>query len=141
MEQDYQRSLEREAAELGISGQVRFLGQRSDVQQLLNASDIFCQPNQGPEPFGIVFVEALFAGLPVVTTAMGGPKEIVNEDCGVVVPPEDPDHLASALQNLVDSPDLRRRLGANGPRRARELSDPAQRIAELCSILAETTRN
>lgn len=50
------------AERLGLADRVRFLGQRSDVPQLLAGADIFCQPNQGPEPFGIVFVEALWAG-------------------------------------------------------------------------------
>jgi len=141
MEQQYMQSLEREAAELGIGERVRFLGQRSDVSRLLTGADIFSQPNQGAEPFGIVFIEALAAGLPVVTTAMGGPKEIIDESCGIVVPPENPDQLAAALQRLIDSPELRRRLGANGPNRAREFCDPPERIAELCSVLAQVVRN
>src|SRR5262249_23255181 len=61
-EQEYLRQLQDAATELGIAGRLRFLGQRSDVPQLLAAADIFCQPNQTPEPFGISFVEALWAG-------------------------------------------------------------------------------
>ena len=63
----------RSAAELaGIADRVRFLGQRADVSRLMAAADVFCQPNSGPEPFGIVLVEALYAGLPVVTSGFGG---------------------------------------------------------------------
>src|SRR5262249_38073183 len=76
-EQDYFARLEAQAGQLGLAGRVRFLGQRADVGQLLNAADIHCQPNLGPESFGIGFVEALYAGLPVVTTALGGALEIV----------------------------------------------------------------
>jgi glycosyltransferase involved in cell wall biosynthesis len=141
MEQKYMQSLQHAAAELGIGERVCFLGQRSDVHRLLRAADIFSQPNRGPEPFGIVFVEALSAGLPVVTTAMGGPKEFIDDACGIVVPPERPELLAAALGSLIDSPELRARLGGNGPGRARELCDPAQRIVELCAVLGRGARN
>ena len=66
---------------------MRWLGQRRDVPELLAAADIYCQPNVGAEPFGIVFVEALYTGLPVVTTALGGALEIIDASCGVLVPP------------------------------------------------------
>jgi glycosyltransferase involved in cell wall biosynthesis len=67
-EAPYLEALKILAADLRISERVRFVGQRSDVPRLLAAADIFCQPNSGPEPFGIVFVEALYAGLPVVAS-------------------------------------------------------------------------
>ena len=51
------------------------------MTRLLAAADVFCQPNSGPEPFGIVFVEALYAGLPVIATAIGGAQEIVDAAC------------------------------------------------------------
>jgi glycosyltransferase involved in cell wall biosynthesis len=116
---------------LGLADRVRFLGQRSDVPQLLAGADIFCQPNQGPEPFGIVFVEALWAGRPVVTTAMGGALEILDESCGILVEPDNPDGLASALDRLIQSPELRRQLGRAGPDRARHLCDPGAQLGVL----------
>jgi glycosyltransferase involved in cell wall biosynthesis len=136
VEQEYMRSIEQRAIDLGIGDRVLFLGQRSDVPRLLAAADIFSQPNMGPEPFGIVFIEALSAGLPVVTTSMGGPKEIINASCGMVVPPEHPEFLAASLQQLIDSPALRSKLGQNGPERARELCDPAKRIPDLYEVLS-----
>ena len=68
---------------------MRFLGQREDVPRLMAAADVFCQPNTGPEPFGIVLVEALYAGLPVVTSGFGGAAEIVDQTCGVLTAPGD----------------------------------------------------
>lgn len=114
----------------GIAGHVRFLGQRSDVPDLLAAADIHCQPNTGPEPFGLAFVEALWTGLPVVTTAMGGALEIIDDRCGVLVDPEQ-GALAAALGRLIDDPFERERLGAFGPTRARALCDPETRVREL----------
>ena len=69
-EQEYFDRLRRQSARLGLTERVRFIGQRSDVPRLLACADLHCQPNTGPEPFGIAFVEAMYAGLPVVTTAI-----------------------------------------------------------------------
>jgi glycosyltransferase involved in cell wall biosynthesis len=134
-EQEYMRELQEKAIRLGIADRVRFLGQRSDVPNLLAAADIFSQPNLGAEPFGIVFIEALAAGLPVVTTAMGGPQEIIDDSCGIVAPPGNAELVASALHRLIDSADLRSRLGRHGPERARDLCDPGGRIPDLYNAL------
>ena len=122
--------LQARARELGIGDRVAFLGQRSDVPQLLGAADVFCQPNTGPEPFGLVFVEALRAGLPVVATAMGGALEIVDASCGLLTPAS-PDAVASALASLVEDAALRARLGGAGPARVRALVDPSRQLEEL----------
>ncbi|HLN03145.1 MAG TPA: glycosyltransferase family 4 protein [Bryobacteraceae bacterium] len=130
--------VQRSARALGIADRIRFLGQRSDVARLLAGADIFCQPNLGPEPFGIVFIEALWAGRPVVTTAIGGALEILNDSCGLLVQPNDPGSLAAALRRLIESPGLRRRLGQAGPSRARQLCDPASQMRALRELLRTT---
>ena len=140
-EQVYMREIQEKAVRLGIGDRVRFLGQRSDVPSLLAAADIFSQPNLGAEPFGIVFIEALAAGLPVVTTAMGGPKEIIDESCGFTAPPGNAEQVAAALRRLIDSSELRLRLGQHGPERARELCDPSGRIPDLHSALLGVIKN
>ncbi|WIG95070.1 glycosyltransferase family 4 protein [Myxococcus sp. SDU36] len=121
-EEVYLEGLRAQARHLGLEGRLRFLGQRSDVSRLLRAADIHCHPNLLPEAFGLVFVEALQAGLPVVTTPMGGALEIVDASCGVFVHPE-PEPLALALGRLIEDPQTRVRLGAAGPARAAALSD------------------
>ena len=135
-ERSYLKSLRKATATLGIADRVMFLGQRSDVPRILAAADIHCQPNTGPEPFGITFVEALYAGIPVVTTAMGGAQEIVDDSCGILVRPDDPEALAAALRHLVQEGALRKRLGAAGPNRARQLCDPATQIAKLAQLVS-----
>jgi glycosyltransferase involved in cell wall biosynthesis len=133
-EQAYLRELQDLAHELCISDRVRFLGQRSDVPELLSAADLHCQPNIGPEPFGIAFVEALYAGLPVVTTALGGAQEIVDETCGILVKPGDEQELAQALRKLIGDRTLLGRLAAGGPTRARALCGPAAQLEKLRDI-------
>ncbi|MFQ5705718.1 MAG: glycosyltransferase family 4 protein [Gemmatimonadales bacterium] len=136
-EQRYLADLEAHAERLGIAGRVEFLGQRGDTAALYGAADVFCQPNTGPEPFGIVFVEALYAGLPVVTSNFGGGAEIIDSSCGLLVPPNDPSALAAALRTLVTDHELRRRLGAAGPERARALCEPVSQVSRLHEILAD----
>ena len=137
-ERAYRTRLEEQARELGVTARLRFLDEPDDVSRLLGAADIHCQPNVEPEPFGIAFVRALEARLPVVTFDMGGPREIVTDAVGVLV--TDEVKLTAALEALIRDGELRTRLGAGGPARARELCDPAARIPELAQVLERVTR-
>ncbi len=134
-ERPYLDALRSQARDAGVGERVRFLGHRGDVPRLLSAADLHCQPNASPEPFGIAFVEALFAGLPVVSTRMGGAAEIVTGACGVLVPPDDPVALAASLLELITCPGARSRLGAAGPARAAELCAPGVVIPKLAGLL------
>ena len=136
-EETYLGALKTRAVSLGIADRVRFVGQRADVPHLMAAADIFCQPNRAPEPFGLVFVEALSQALPVVTFAMGGPAEIVDETCGVLLPSGRTDQLASHVERLLVDGDLRRKLGEAGPMRAKALCDPAVILPQLESVLSQ----
>jgi glycosyltransferase involved in cell wall biosynthesis len=135
-EAEYLHRLERRAGVLGIQDRIRFLGARRDLPEVLAASDIFCQPNSGPEPFGVSLVEAMYARLPVVTSAFGGALESVTDECGVTVPPGDTAALARALRRLVEDSALRSRLGAHGPARAHDLCEPAQQLGKLKEVLS-----
>ena len=134
-EAEYMASLRARARALGIADRVEFLGERSDVPSLLAAADIYCQPNVEPDAFGLSLVEALAAGLPVVTSELGGAREIIDETCGVVVRPRDAAALASELSALLDDPVRCQRLGANGPPRARALCDPSVQMGRIAEIL------
>jgi len=135
-EVEYAASLCAQAARLGIGDRVRWLGERQDVRRLLAAADIHCQPNTGAEPFGIAFVEALAAGLPVVATRLGGALEIVDDRCGRLVPAGDASALAGALTQLIDDPPLRRCLADAARARARQVSDPGTQMRKLFDALA-----
>jgi glycosyltransferase involved in cell wall biosynthesis len=119
---------------------VRFLGHRSDIDRLMAAADIYCQPNTEPEPFGVALVEAMWAGRPVVTTDAGGlAHEIAGGDrspTGLVLAAHDEPALVSALRELVLSADLRARLGAEGPATARRLCDPSRQLRELATLFS-----
>jgi glycosyltransferase involved in cell wall biosynthesis len=127
----YEARLHALAAGLGLASRVRFIGDQDDVAGVMAASDVYCQPNTEPEPFGLAFVEGLYAGLAVVGADSGGVREIVTGDCGVLVPPGDVEALAEALRMLVDDRARRERLGASGPARAKMLCDPATQLERL----------
>jgi glycosyltransferase involved in cell wall biosynthesis len=127
------------AAELGLGDRVRFLGQRSDVPRLLGAADLLCQANRGPEGFSLAFMEAFSAGLPIVTTALGGAPELIDETCGALVAPGDVAGLADALRGLILSPERRKQMRENARRRVRELCDPAQQLTRLQALLERVT--
>jgi glycosyltransferase involved in cell wall biosynthesis len=131
----YERELHAVAKQHGIEERLRFAGQRSDVSRILSAADIYCQPNTSPEAFGLTLIEALQAGLPVITSAMGGATEVVNDSCGILVPPGSIADLASALRLLVNDAQLRSRMGGSGPARAWELTDPAVQLSRFSGAL------
>jgi glycosyltransferase involved in cell wall biosynthesis len=132
----YRRQLEAIARDGGIADRVRFLGERNDVPVLLNAADVFCQPNTSPEPFGLSLVEAMHAGLPVVTSGIGGACEIVDASCGVLTPPGDPMTLAAALKGLVVDRDLSARLGAAARRRPAAICEPSRQMRRIYQVLS-----
>jgi glycosyltransferase involved in cell wall biosynthesis len=127
--------LREQAERCGIADRVRWVGERPDVPRLLAAADIYCQANVMPEPFGVVFVEALAAGLPVVSTRLGGVREIVDDTCGVLVPPADPAALADALGELIVDATRRRALARQAAARAKRLCDPPTQLQRLESAL------
>ena len=131
----YERELRRMCADLGIESRVQFLGERRDVAALMRAADVHCQPNNAPEPFGLAFVEALSASMPVITTDMGGAKEIVTPQCGVLVPYGDAGALRQALERAIKDAGYRRALGDRGPARASALCDPARQLARLAAVV------
>ena len=135
-EREYEAVLRRDVAELGLSERVLFLGARRDIPTLLNAADIFCQFNESPEPFGIVFAEALLAGVPVVAANVGGVPEIVSENCGRLLPAGDLAGLTGALQQLIIDPALRSTLGTAGPAHASSRCDPRVVLPQLERALA-----
>jgi glycosyltransferase involved in cell wall biosynthesis len=126
--------LEHEASELGVADRVRFLGRRDDVPALLAGADALVLPSW-IEGLPLVVLEAMAAGVPVVATSVGGtPETVVEGETGFLVPPRDVSALAHAIDALLRDPELARRLGEAGRKRAREDFDAdtaAQRILGL----------
>ena len=109
------------AEELGVSDQVNLQGQvsRGEMPGIFRSADaVVCAPWY--EPFGIVPLEAMACGVPVVAAAVGGLRDtVVDHGTGLHVPPRDPEAIASALALLLENPALRTEFGNAGKRRAR----------------------
>ncbi len=102
------------AEQLGIAGQVRFLGHRDDIPDLLEAADAFLLTSRS-EGVPQAVTQALGCGLPVVATRVGGvPELIIQEHTGLLAEAEDVAGIAAALTRLSQDPALAARLGAAG---------------------------
>jgi glycosyltransferase involved in cell wall biosynthesis len=116
----FRRELEGLAAQLGVSQHVTFTGGRSDVARVMAACDVFTLPSF-EEPFGLVFLEAMAMGKPVVAIDNGGTPEVVEHGrSGLLSPPWDIPALAANITTLVRDPALRARLGQHGRARVLE---------------------
>lgn len=111
--------LERLIADRGLNGSFRLLGHREDVPELVAGFDVFALSST-VEGMCLAVVEAMAIEKPVVATAVGGvPESVVGGETGVLVPPRDPDALASEILRLLRDEREARRLAAAGRERAR----------------------
>ena len=102
----------------GADARVRFLGFRQDVPRLLQGADVLVHAPR-MEAFGLVLIEGMASGLPVVATSVGGITDIVvDRETGLLVPSNHPGALTGALEKLADDGILRREMGAAGRERA-----------------------
>jgi glycosyltransferase involved in cell wall biosynthesis len=119
-EAEYEASLHALAVTLGISDRVTFLGQRSDVAQLMRAVDVVVHPSVSPEPFALTLLEAMHAGTPIVATDTGGSREaLADGEAGILVPPGDSDVLVTAIRSIISDHTRRAALVDAAGRRAR----------------------
>jgi len=119
----------------GLGLRLRRLGYRADVADVLAAADIFTLPSHF-EGLPMSVIEAMLTGLPVVATAIRGPREqVTDQETGLLVPPATVAPLAAALNRLVADPALRARMGAAGRARAVALYDEAAVLARTLDLL------
>jgi len=126
-----------------IRGRIKMLGtvDRARIPRLLAAADVYVSAACGQESFGIILVEAMAAGAPVVATNIDGYREVVRKDVdGLLVPPGDPAALAGAIDRILSDPALADRLRAAGKRRAENFDWKviADRLEELYERLTRS---
>jgi len=121
-----EREARRYVATRGLQ-EVEFLGRVTDAEkaQLFRTADVYASPATGGESFGIVLLEAMAAGTPIVASDIHGYKGVVRRGReGLLVPPREPRELAIAIDRLLREPALREQMGAAGQARAEEFSWP-----------------
>jgi glycosyltransferase involved in cell wall biosynthesis len=134
-------ALEAEARRLGVADRVSFAGEVSDARRrvLMHAADVFALPSiDRCEAFGLVQVEAMACGTPVVASDLPTGVRWVNrhETTGLLVPPGDAAALAAALDRLLADPALRARLGAAARARAAETFGAERMVADTLALYA-----
>jgi len=133
--------MERRTALLGLQDQVRFQGRTADVNQVYDSS--LCVVNPADvEPFSMTLIEPMARKTAVVATRSGGPSDVVvDRQCGYLVDRGDAAAMADRMQALLDSPDLARRLGEGGFRRACALYDEETAQAAFLPVIAGAIRD
>lgn len=133
-EPDYPAALKEQAERAGLSGRVLFAGHQRDTARWMQAFDILVHASSR-EPFGMVIVEGMALGKPVVAAKAGGPTEsVVHGENGLLVPPGDAAGLASAIIGLLQDERQYARISQAARERARQFS--AERMArEMAKFL------
>lgn len=137
-------ALEQQAARLGIANHVRFLGQRSDVADLMQAADLFVLPSLC-EGLCNAAIEAQYAGVPLVTTGVGGLADVVGSGAGAgasgptawVVPAGDAAALSAAIKRALAEPSESRRLAELGRERAARMFTVERMLVETLALFRE----
>ncbi len=130
--EDYPEELRELSRSLGLEGRVVFTGFLEDPLPLMAALDCLVHASVEPEPLGMVILEAMSLGLPVVATDGGGVPEVVEEGrTGLLVPPGDPEALAQAVCWMLAHPEERKEMGERGKRRAEEAFELGARCREM----------
>lgn len=101
---------------------VIFAGSRNDVERIIPSSDLLVLPSFS-ESFGLVLIEALACGKPVIGSDVGGISEIINSDVGLLVDPNDVSSIAKAIDKVINDDDLRLVLSMNARNRAKDFSE------------------
>ena len=97
---------------LNLENRIIFTGFRSDVPSLMRAMDVIVHASTTPEPFGLVIVEGMAAGKPVIATAAGGVLDIIEDGVnGLLVPIKDSGEMAKAILYLISNPGKAKEMG------------------------------
>jgi phosphatidyl-myo-inositol alpha-mannosyltransferase len=123
----------------GMSDRIIFVGYvpREQLAHYYASADIYCSPATGGESFGIVLLEAMAMGVPIVATAIRGYSDVVrHEQEALMVPPADPLVLRDAIIRLMEDEPLRRRLTAAGREKVKNYSWPAV-VGEIVKMYEE----
>ena len=129
-----QELLTAQIEQASLQGAIQLLGFRKDAQALIQAGDIFVLPSLA-EPFGLVILEAMALGRPVIATDAGGPPEIVEEGVtGLLVPPSDPPALAAAIRRLLSDRKAAEAMGRGGQERFQARFTAARMAQDMLAL-------
>ena len=134
---DYMNELKQEVADLGVENSIIFTGFLSDTRVVTSLLDIVLVPSIIPEACPRTIIEAMAVGKPVIATPLGGSKELVTPDTGILVPPEDASAIADAIAILTTDRERLRALGKASRNRAEQLFSSEKNTALTEAVYAE----
>jgi glycosyltransferase involved in cell wall biosynthesis len=141
-DREYYHSIRSLIARYGLEERVRLLGYRMDVPDLLGAIDVVVHASTKPEPFGMVLLEAMRAGKPVVAANIGGPVEILDGGaCGLLVPPHDSEAIAAACARYLDNQAFADEMVRRGRERLKAEFDIRKTVDETVRLFREVREN
>lgn len=127
-------ALETQVERLEVAEHVHFLGDRTDVPDLLAGLDLFVMPSRW-EGLSVAIAEAMAAGLPVVATAVGGtPELVIDGETGWLVPPQDSPALAQAIQQMLENMPQARKMGVAGRQRVQNQFTIAEMVRQTALL-------
>lgn len=132
-----EKMLKRMSRDLKISSSIIFTGFREDVYSIIDKLDLLILPSLW-EGFGLVLLEAMALGKPIVATNVGGIPEVVKDgEAGILIPPKDSDALANAIIKLLKDKQLAKRMGEAGRKRVEEYFQANRMAEEIKEIYEE----
>ena len=136
--------LKAQAKFLGIEDRVVFMGYVPDdlLPEIFKMADIFVLPSISSEAFGIVVLEAMASGVPVIATNVGGIPEVLKEnEAGLLIPPGNELELRKAIQKLLNNEELRKWYGINGRKAVEEKYSWDKVVVEIEKVYEEIISN
>jgi len=137
---DLGRELVELSRNLGIEQRLSFLGLRADVARILRNLDAFVLSSH-TEGFSIVCIEAMACGIPVISTRSGGPEEILEGGAGILVPTDDPEAIAQAVDQVTSSKSMAEALAAKALIRVHQRYSLGRMICQYEALLESLTRH
>ena len=134
---DYMNELKQEVTDLGVEDSVIFTGFLSDTRIVTSLIDIVLVPSIIPEACPRTIIEAMAVGKPVISTPLGGSKELVTRETGILVPPEDASAIADAIVTLATDRERLKAMSEASRNRAEQLFSSEKNTALTESVYAE----
>jgi glycosyltransferase involved in cell wall biosynthesis len=137
---DLGRELVELSRSLGIEQQLSFLGLRADVARILHNLDAFVLSSR-TEGFSIACIEAMACGIPVIATRSGGPEEILEGGAGILVPTDDPEAIAQAVDDVTSSKGLAEALTTKALKRVQQQYSLGRMVSQYEALLESLIRH
>ena len=134
---DYMNELKQEVVDLGVEDSVIFTGFLSDTRVVTSLLDVMLVPSIIPEACPRTIIEAMTVGTPVISTPLGGSKELVTPETGILVPPEDASAIADAIATLATDQKRLRAMGEASRNRAEQLFNSERNTALTEAVYTE----